>query len=227
MRIEPEVAGVNIVVVGNFNPAIFTPAWFVLYDLLPEHAVDNAKLDVALPQFAKFGFEWFDLNVTNNRFQVSTLQAPYIRIRDLVVRVFTEHLNHTPMTAFGINRDVHFRVKNRAERDRIGKMLAPVEPWGEWGESLNMDGMVSLKIRWSEKKESAGKNYTDITVEPSGRMGGGATGIYVGLNDHYEFEAEKESAPLMQLLSDRFEDSIRRSDRIIDQVMSLSANMEN
>ena len=34
MRIEPEISGVQVVLVGDFNPAIFTPAWFALYRLL-------------------------------------------------------------------------------------------------------------------------------------------------------------------------------------------------
>ena len=36
MRIEPEISGVSVVLLGDFNPAIFTPAWFALHGLLPE-----------------------------------------------------------------------------------------------------------------------------------------------------------------------------------------------
>ena len=43
MRIEPEISGVQIVLVGDFNPAIFTPAWFALYRLLPESVASSAK----------------------------------------------------------------------------------------------------------------------------------------------------------------------------------------
>ncbi len=41
---------------------------------------------------------------------METLKAPYARIRDLVLRIFKEQLSHTPLSAFGINRNVHFRV---------------------------------------------------------------------------------------------------------------------
>ena len=34
MRIEPETSGVSVVVLGTFNPAIFTPAWFELHGVL-------------------------------------------------------------------------------------------------------------------------------------------------------------------------------------------------
>ena len=35
MRIEPEISGVAVVLLGDFNPAIFTPAWFAMHELLP------------------------------------------------------------------------------------------------------------------------------------------------------------------------------------------------
>ena len=47
MRIEPEISGVSVVLLGDFNPAIFTPAWFALHDLLPESVADDADLRIA------------------------------------------------------------------------------------------------------------------------------------------------------------------------------------
>ena len=124
MRIEPEISGVNVVLIGDFNPAIFTPAWFALHSLLPKGTADNAELQVAHQQVTKFSTDWLHLQVGLERFLVETSQAPYIRLRDLVVRVFKDHLYHTPLKAFGINRNVHFRVGSLAERDRIGRTLA-------------------------------------------------------------------------------------------------------
>ena len=40
MRIEPEISDVSVVLLGDFNPAIFTPAWFALHGLLPERVAD-------------------------------------------------------------------------------------------------------------------------------------------------------------------------------------------
>ena len=31
MRIEPAISGVEVVLLGDFNPAIFTPAWFAIF----------------------------------------------------------------------------------------------------------------------------------------------------------------------------------------------------
>ena len=64
MRVDPEISGVSVVLLGNFNPAIFTPAWFALHDLLPRQATDNAELQVAHPGLTLFSTEWLYLKIT-------------------------------------------------------------------------------------------------------------------------------------------------------------------
>ena len=108
MRIEPETSGVSVVVLGTFNPAIFTPAWFELHGLLPEGVGARAELKVAHAQVTAFTFDWLRLDVVVERLAVATTEAPYVRVCDLVARTFKEFLPHTPLRAFGINRDVHF-----------------------------------------------------------------------------------------------------------------------
>ncbi|MYC69905.1 MAG: hypothetical protein F4X17_04265 [Gemmatimonadetes bacterium] len=161
MRIEPEISGVSVVLLGDFNPAIFTPAWFALHGLLPESVTDSADLRLAHQQVTEFAADWLLLHVTVDRFSVETLQAPHIRLRDLVARIFKEYLHHTPFRAFGINRSVHFQVKSLAERDRIGRTLAPVEPWGAWGHDLDLYG-----------KHGGMKSLTMSQLAPDGRPTG-------------------------------------------------------
>ena len=228
MRIEPEISGVTVVLLGKFNPAIFTPAWFELHDLLPQSVVEDADLQIAHQQATSFSAGWLRLQVTVDRFVVETLQAPHVRLRDLVARTFKEYLHHTPLGAFGINRDVHFRVKSFAERDRIVRTLAPVEPWGDWGKDIGLDGelggMTSLTMSQFDPPRRPKGGQVNVTVEPSTRVGKGRTGVYVRINDHYASEnAELRTAErLMDLFERNFETSVARSDGIIDHVMSLT-----
>ena len=135
---------------GNFNPSIFTPAWFGWHDLLPEKTVEAADLKIAQPQITAFSADWLELNTVIDRFSISTTQPPFVRLRDLGIRIFRERLPHTPVHSMGINRQVHFLVNSFAERDRVGRLLAPIEPWGDWGEQLDPDGrhggMTSLTM---------------------------------------------------------------------------------
>lgn len=110
---------------GLSTRRFFTPAWFVLHELLPEAAAEHADLEVAHPQLAKFSTEWLRLEATPDRFPATTQEGPYVRVRDLVVRVFSEYLPHTPVTVVGINRDVHFRAPSAEARDRWGSDWHP------------------------------------------------------------------------------------------------------
>ncbi len=163
---------------------------------------------------------------------MESTQAPHIRIHDLVVRVFKEHLHHTPLTAFGINRDVHFQVATPAVRDRLGRTLAPVEPWGRWRRELGLDGelsgMSSLTMTQIDPEERPAGGRINVNVEPSRRVGKGRTGVYVRVNDHY---AIGDSEPgtvgrVMELFEANFVASLHRSEQIIDHIMSLATNPE-
>ena len=227
MRIVPEISGTSIVLVGSFNPAIFTPAWFELHGLLPEGTAEIATLEIAHGQATAFKADWLHLNVVPERFTVDTTQAPDVRIRDLVVRTFREHLNHTPLNAVGINRDVHFNVRSLEDRDRIGRRLAPIDPWGEWAEELGLDGMfggmTSLTMTQVDPEGRPKGGRINVKVEPSVRIGEGRTGVYVNVNDHYPRDADQPEAAeaVMEMLENYFDASVQRSNRLIDHVMSL------
>ena len=230
MRIEPEFSSVGIVVLGDFNPAVFTPAWFALHDLLPKSVANNADLKVAHPQIAAFDADWIHLQVTVDRFSADTPQAPHVRVRDLVVRVFKEHLIHTPLQAFGVNHNVHFRLRSAEERDRIGRTLAPTAPWGACGrDRLRLDsehgGMTSLTMSQLRPGGRAAGGQINVTVEPSKRISDERLGVNVRVNDHYAIDAASGTAErLVTLLEENFDGSLKRSDEIIDQVMSLATN---
>jgi hypothetical protein len=69
------------------------------------------------------------------------------------------------------------------------------------------------------------KGYINATVQPSNRIEVPARrGIYVGVNDSYELkEPDKAtgSDEIIRLLEINFDNSLQRSDWIIDQVMRI------
>ena len=232
IRIEPEISGVAVVLLGDFNPAILTPAWFAMHELLPTAAAENASLEVAHRQATVFSTEWLNVQITTDRFMADTQQAPHVRVRDLVVRAFREHLHHTPLKGLGINRTVHFRVGSSWGRDRIGRALAPPEPWGRWRQELELEGehggMTSLTMSQFLPKDRPAGGRVNVKVEPSNRVGEGRDGVYVEVNDHYvAASAGAGAAELMGFLDERFDASLRRSDAIVDHIMSLAEEPED
>ena len=179
-----------------------------------------------------FSTEWLYLQITTDRFEANTKRGPYVRVRDLLVRVFKEHLHHTPLKALGINREVHFRVAGQVERDRIGRLLAPVEPWGRWRGDLGLNsdygGMTSLTMAQSRPAGRPLGGQLNVTVEPSNRIADGRSGIYVRINDHYAIGSDdiEGRLQLVGFLEDGFDSSIQRSNDIINHIMSLDTDRE-
>ena len=228
MRIAPEISGVSLVLIGNFNPSIFTPAWFGWQNLLPKGTVEAAELQIAQPQITAFRADWLELQIVPDRFSVSSAQPPFVRIRDLAIRVFQEQLPHTPLRSMGINRQVHFLVNSPEERDRLGRLLAPTEPWGDWGRQLEPDGkhggMTSLTMSQVNLMDRSPNGTINVTVGPSSQIGQGETGVFVGVNDHYAIEdpsSRTATSEIVSILDKSFEESLRRAEQIIDHVMSL------
>ena len=136
----------------------------------------------------------------------------------------------------GSTASVHFLVESLAVRSALGRKLAPIEPWGELGRELGLDkedsGLRSLVMTQTqpegrpEGRPEGGR--INITVEPSGQIGNGRLGVYVACNDHYAIGGTEPSAAgdSMELLKNRFEASLSRSEKIIDHIMSLVSNGE-
>lgn len=229
MRIEPDISGVAIVLLGHFNPAILTPAWFAMHGLLSDSTAESATLGVAHPDVTEFSTEWLRLRARSDQMELYTVQAPHIRLRDFAVRTFREHLFHTPLKAFGINRFVHFKVRTPAERIHIGALLAPKSPWGKWGQALenagSRGGMTSLTMTLFGPDDQPAGGQVNVTVEPSNLVGKDGTGVFAVVNDHYGTNTDDpgSAAHVVESLEANFESSTSHSEEIIDHVMSLSS----
>ena len=147
-----------------------------------------------------------------------------------MVRLFNEFLPHTPLTALGINRAVHFRVGSSVERNRIGRLLAPIEHWGNWGKEVesagDRGGMTSLTMARFDPEGRPQGGAINVTVEPSNVIAEGRSGIYVRVNDHYVADGGEMAGrkQLMNFLDEGFEKSVQHSDDIIDHIMSLKSD---
>ncbi len=226
MRINPETADVSVVLLGNFNPVIFKPEWFEKCEILSEEDTNKCKVKVIHPEITEFQNDWLILQVLTNRFYAESTEYPLIRVHDFVVNTFKNYLSHTPISKLGINRRVHFSAGTADACDRVGKILAPREPWGEWGKLMDEGkeeehgGLTSLEMQIN-KTDDRKKGFIKITVQPSTKV---VAGIFVNINDQYDLADKDESLGsdrIIEILEDRFDASIERSEKIIDQIMEL------
>ncbi|MBR0796119.1 hypothetical protein JQ615_12035 [Bradyrhizobium jicamae] len=229
LRIEPEIGGVTIVLRGAFNPSIFQPFWMARQGLISDEEAGNAKVSVIHSEISHFAIEpSFILQVQVDRFTITTATAPLVRVSDLCTRIFGEVLPHTPISQLGINRTVHFSVGTADERDRIGRLIAPQDPWGDWGKGFASDdlaargGLQSMTMI-NKKAGDREAGWIQARIEPSQSIGKGVTGIFMEINDHYQFKETAGAVAIMKVLQERFDASIAGSDNIIDQIMSLKS----
>jgi len=227
MRIEPDNSTVTIVLVGSFNPVIFHPEWFARHGLLTEQEKNTAIDSVELihREINSFRMEWLSIRVERERFIAETREAPFRRLADFMVRTFKERLIHTPVNRLGINRLVDFNVGDEATRNRIGKALAPHEPWGEWAQEIEgrsakkRGGMRTLVMEQSDLDDRE-RGHIQAKIAPSRSN----AGIFMEINDHYEAKDPAQSQgceEMIDVLDKNFDESIRRSEWIIDQIMAL------
>jgi hypothetical protein len=224
---EYELSAYSIVLLGNFNPTIFTPSWFEKYELITEEEAASAVVTVIHPDISRFAAAGLTIQVETNRF-AATGTVSAIQLKDFVLKTFRDYLNHTPIRSMGINREVHFKLASADARMRLGRSLAPLEPWGEWGEmikgsdSKDPGGMLSITMHQSGLSDRP-KGHIQATIQPSSSIPR-AAGVFFQINDHFESgdTDTNGSEVILDLLDKLFEKSVARSEWIIDQVLKTA-----
>lgn len=207
---------------GNFNPSIFSPAWFGRYGLLTDEEVASTVVELIHPDVAIFTADWLSLRVEAYRFQALSKLSP-VQIRDFVLKTFHDYLSHTPIHSMGINREVHYKLPTPEHRMRLGRSMAPLEPWVEWGQEIEKckepGGLMSLTMH--EQRFDRPKGFLQITIQPSSTIPR-KLGVFFRVNDHYEITSRENLTgceEIMELLDGNFEKSVERAELILDQVL--------
>lgn len=232
MRHEPEINGVSIVLLGSFKPSSFSPEWFIEEKLLPGNATHSFEIEVVSPLLTRFTMDWLQLHVDVNRFQISTLQYPCVRIRDLAMRVFHEFHPRSTFRAIGINRDAHFRLSSERERCTIKNLLAPIGPWAGISSLFDLSsegsGMSSLTMRQIVQSDEEVNRILSVNVESSFLVENEIEGFHIQVNDHTDFGDDHiNELQMVRCLESQFDEAITKGDDIIDYVMTLPINAQS
>lgn len=211
MKLQPKIQEHSIVLIGNFNPKIFQPAWFGAEELIQKQEAEKANIEIIHPDVVIFSLEWLRIEVTRERFSVTTMQQPFDEvIRDIVIGTFNL-LRHTPLIQMGINRGMHFLMESEEKWHAAGHKLAPKE---HWKDILNAPGLRSLTMEEGIRRDGL-KGYIRVKVEPSVRI---HPGIFFDVNDHFETKDSISvvgSEEITNILKDSWSASYARSESII------------
>jgi len=207
----------SIVLTGTFNPPIFQPEWFARQNLLPLEEVEKAEIKVISPQVSEFQTERFIIQATTGRFAaLSKPDANPAPLRDLVAGTFFV-LEHTPLQALGLNRDMHFAMPSEAAWNLVGDTLVPKEIW-----SRVLKGRIGMRTLWVQAEipdfgdEKQGSRLM-VRVEPSGKV---KFGVYFQTNEHYQSPKTDPTSNLTEIIRNRWEGAYSYAAEVANQVLS-------
>ncbi len=206
-----EIEGTSIVLLGNFNPSIFHPAWLAANNLIRADEAETAKIGIIAPQVAQFTVDWINLEVTQERFLASTTDsAHYEPLRDLVLGIFTL-LEHTRFNKMGINRDMHYRIPSLERWHGFGDLLVPKSIWEQ---VIPKPGLKSLTVQGIQSETPHAE--VNVKVEPSTQV---HPGVYISINNHHK-ESEADAAKkLMSVLRDSWSELHAYATRIANHLI--------
>jgi hypothetical protein len=234
----PSLTGdmVSVVVRGNFNPAIFSPAWLLHQGLVGSAEFEASTVQVISGHVASFETGWLQVVVTADSLQLLTNDADeFERVRDAVVGVLRA-LEHTPISQLGLNRQVRFVMGSAEEWHTVGDRIMPKDIWKG---VLEYPGLQDATIWGIRPDDHAGR--VQVQVQP---VVGVQLGVQVAYNDHYdlttvekrpgnresvqydvsagtlEFTAKK--IPIaVGVLTENWTDFMRRTDIVIRRIYTL------
>lgn len=222
-----EILESTIVVIGSFNPAIFSPDWLAHNKLIGKDDAKSASSNESLiisRQVAVVETDGFILQVLENKFSLASKGAVTPMMKDLAVGIMTV-IPQTPVIAVGLNFIGHYKFTTRAEYHRIGDVFAPKHIW----KTIFPDGALglanlSIKIQPCERDETPKTgDELNIIVLPSTKIRGG--GILFNYNDHKDIVSLKDesttSAEWAAILIDKEWDTSRnRSVEVFDGLIN-------
>lgn len=231
MKHTAEILTSSIVVIGNFNPAIFTPDWLELNDLIGEGDADTVREGsegremIITRQVTTFESEWFVLEVLENKFSLTSKGALSPAVKDLAVGIF-QLVSHTPIIAVGLNFIGHFKLASEDEYHKIGDILAPKDIWQKLYPN-DAPGLADLSIRiqhGGRGKKLESNDEKRITVRPSNIF---KTGVHLSYNDHRDVRLADEDNPrpaerVASIIDNDWELSWRDAIRVFDGVLIMA-----
>lgn len=220
----PEASSFTIVLVGDFTPALFHPAWFRNKGLLPEADVADSEIGLLSQDLASLKLSWLNLFCDRNRLQLNTAGEPAIQLCDLALNLFPL-ISEQPVSALGINSDIHVRLPSANAYQLFGDMLAPKEPWGDY--LLDVPTMkdpsrtAGLRSLVMEIPTDDPYGHIQIRVEPSLRLG--PPGVFVAANHHFDFSKAEQRPDVglaVRVLEQQWDRSMKSAIEIQQRLLS-------
>lgn len=234
-----EIRRLGIVILGDFHPSTFSPAWFRLHGLIGPTEAEGAEVQIIAPPLASLTIDWLGVNVQEGHFNVFTaIPQEFDRLRDVAVGAIGA-LTDIPVSAITINSHLHWQVESSAQWHTFGDLLVPKTFWKPL---LTLPGTRDVAVEGIRQDGWFG--FTRVTVQPDLQVT--PNGLYAVVSDHFwlapaeayptsrdEFTEPSFRTPqvlpssdnighLFDILGNRWNDCIERAQLILNRLTSLS-----
>lgn len=216
MKKKREIQYVDIVFLGDFNPSIFSPAWFAVHDLIGETEAETAEVQLIHSDVAVFSLSWCRVQITRERFSILTEQEAYFQfLFDLVIGTF-QLLSHTPIRALGLNRGTHVKLDSEKQWHAFGHFLVPNAPWEN---VLDDSGMLKVEVTQKHPPKDPLDGVLRIKIEPSNRLD---PGVLFNINKHFETQNPKETGckEIVGKLKEQWQDFNIQAENAVDRILT-------
>lgn len=221
MDIEPRLSTAMVTLLGKFTPTELTPSWFAERDLLPQRMIESAKTEASNGS-TSFVSDWLRFTAHPERISAETAQGPYVRACDLVARMFHEHLfRNTSIEGFVILRESMYPVETERAFDQIAGNVMPFAEWTNLATDKRSGGEPTSVVVTQQQDDDA-----CITLQLQGVSNPPRIGVSVAEMCRMRRNGnESADRDLIRMLG-RFNDTVRRSDALIERVMSQAARRQ-
>ncbi|HHL4079883.1 hypothetical protein [Burkholderia sola] len=227
-----EIFEAQLVLVGNFAPATFSPHWFHRMELIGEDDVaaaeeESESQEDGVPllvgsQGTQFGTDWFTLHAAPEQLFFRSRGAVTPALRDLVVGMLTI-LPESVISAIGINFTAHYRPRTEAETHKFGDTVVPKTIWHDLFPGRHV-GLSNLQLAAEDppkKGERSGERDLErFYVQPSVKI---PHGLFLAVNFHRKVaeDAKRRSqgAIAASIIRDGWDEYWTRAIKMFDTVM--------
>lgn len=212
----------SIVLVGNMNPKIFHPEWFIRKEIVAEWDYSKDEI-ISLPDMSQMELpNERKITVFLNKFIVrSSLASEHFSISDLVVNTFTL-LSETPILQMGMNFTSVVKFSDEDKWRQFGKELAPQQYWKQASNFIHLLdeekqktlGLWELIMNLPRPDSLKGFIRPKIAVLPEA----GNYTLEFSVNNHVEIK-DSNARTMTQILEENWENSLNLAKEITENIL--------
>jgi hypothetical protein len=190
-----------IVLLGNFNPAILQPEWFLKHSIVPSEEIEGLMAEPSVKEIPEIGlrleygqafsvsnehafinFKTFTMRAVRNKFEIiSKNKDCFSLISNFITKLFSM-LEETPLSAYGVNFDEHYKFAESYD-ETFARFFTK-------NESLLRFFGQELTCGCTLITRQVGGVFT-LTLQPSERL---KNGVFLKANFHYDISDGGSSA---------------------------------